>query len=153
MYQGRCYAKIGDFDEALLRYDVLLANPNQPDAFLQLKKKVLTLAVDCWMAEGRNQHIKAITEITVVLSAVTRFQQKEPEWLYLRLVLAKAYKAQFDEWDKKKNPSDVKKKLAKQALEEARKLAIFVGEHPSEYRRAAQELRRLLFNEKPADAR
>ena len=149
MYQGRCYAKIGKFDEALLCYDDLLANPKEPDAFLQLKKKILTLAVDCWMAEGRNQHTKAIHKITDVLTSLNELQQREPEWLYLRFSLAKAWKARFDDLTEKKNTTAETTAKAKRALEEARKHIDFVSRHPSEYRLEAKRLRISISDEKP----
>jgi len=149
MYQGRCYAKIGRFDEALLCYDDLLANPKEPDAFLQLKKKVLTLAVDCWMAEGRNQHTKAIHKITDVLTSLNELQQREPEWLCLRFSLAKAWKARFDDLTEKKNATAETTAKAKLALEEARKHIDFVSRHPSEYRLDAERLRISISDEKP----
>ncbi len=108
MYQGRCHQKAKDFKEALTFYNDLLEQPDEPDAFRAVKTKTLLLAMDCWLDPSQKKYVEAITQGSGWLDKARPNETNDPEWLALRLLVAKAYKQHaesLDKADKKRDDS------------------------------------------------
>jgi tetratricopeptide (TPR) repeat protein len=108
MYQGRCYQKMKDFKEALSYYSDLLEQPDQPDAFRAVKTKTLLLAMDCWLDPAQKKFVEAITQGSSWLDKARPNETTDPEWLTLRLLVAKAHKLHaesLEDKDKQKGDS------------------------------------------------
>ncbi len=133
MYQGRCYQKMRDFKEALSYYVELLDNPDSPDAFRDLKTKVYLLAMDCWLDKSQNLYAKAIEEGSAWISKARPNEMRDPEWLTLRLALARAYIAHAESL-KEGDPQK------RRSLKEASILARYVIRFPGQTQKPAQSL-------------
>ncbi len=91
LYQGRVNQKLGKRRDALGFYVELLDQPDSPDAFRILKTKTLRLAVDCWLHESQNKYMEAIRRCSEWLQQARPEDEQNPDWLYLRLSLARAH--------------------------------------------------------------
>ena len=135
MYQGRCNQKLGKFRDALGFYAELLAQPDSPEEFRVLKTKTMKLAMECWLDPSEKKYVEAIKRGTEWVDKARPTEDREPDWLYLRLMLAKAYKMEAEApagAGAERNPARSKG--------EARKLAQFVAKFTSEYQEPAQQL-------------
>lgn len=137
MYQGRCHQKVGADKESLSYLTELLEEPDSADEVRNLKTKSLVLAVKSW-AEPKDPKEKKLAEAiakgTAWLEKVRPNETREPDWLELRLNLARAMKAYGDE----KKATDVK--LSNSNYAEARKLALFVSKLPGDTQKEAKDL-------------
>ncbi len=134
MYQGRCHQKVGDDKEALSYFVELLEEPDAADEVRVLKTKVLVLAVKSWSAASQKKYPEAIAKGTAWLEKIRPNEGRDPDWLELRLHVAKAMKAYAGE---------LQAKDAKQAtgqIAEARKQANIVAKIPSELQKDAKQL-------------
>ena len=85
----------------------------------------------------RKEHAEAIQRCAAWVAKARPTEDGDPEWLALRLLLAKAYLAYAGE----NRGADAKQaRTAGQASNEARRLAQAVAKFPSEYQSEAQEL-------------
>ena len=98
MYQARCLQKLRKHQEAVILFDELAKNPDEPDALHAFKVKVVALASDSWMEE--KQHQTVIDSIRPLLDHATDLEEKTPEFLELRIKLALAAKALAEEQKK-----------------------------------------------------
>ena len=85
--------------------------------------------------------MEAIRRCSDWLSRARMKESRDPDWLLLRLNLARAYKMQADDVEKR-TPRDVR--TINQSLSEARKLAETVAKYESPHQQAARELVALL---------
>lgn len=136
MYQGRCMQKLKKFKDALGYLGEVLDQPDSPDEFRTLKTKALKYAMECWLDPSERKYVEAIKRGTDWTDKSRPKEDRDPEWLVLRLYLAKARVMQADEL-KKANPND---KSINSALSEARKLATYVARFPSDYQKEAQAM-------------
>lgn len=91
LYQARCLIKLDQHKQA---YDLLVEifeQVNSP-SFRQFKKMALLLAVQCWAADSDNPNVpfQAIEQLEPILATVAE-TDRDPDWITLRLELAKAY--------------------------------------------------------------
>ncbi len=141
MYQGRCYTKLKNYTEALSYFNDLLDQPDDHPAFRELKLKVLTLAVDCWLTGGEtNYYNEAILKIEPYLGRLNTEEARSDDWLFLRLALARAYKLAMDDLQKKPNPSADEKKLIAEYKRKGGDHATFVSRQQSDYKEPARKL-------------
>jgi tetratricopeptide (TPR) repeat protein len=126
--EARALVKLGDFDKALKYVDDDVIN--QADINPPLVRKLITkgflLAMDCWLLESRKEYPRAITRTTPWLSQIRPAEDNDPDWVTLKLQLAKANRAYADELQAK-DPRDPQIKAAR---DEARKLAREVSRAP-----------------------
>ncbi len=141
-YQARCLAKLGDYDQAL-KYltDDLLSETDTRPAPRQLKTESLLLAMDAWMQESKKDYASVISQATAWLDTQRPAEEENPDWILLRLKLARAHKLYADQLAEK-DPRDDQIKVSREA---ARKLARAVSRMPSDY----QEEGRMLLAEIP----
>jgi hypothetical protein len=133
MYQGRCNQKLGKFRDALGYYSELLDQPDSPEPFRRLKTLTLKLAMECWLEETK--FMEAIKRGSAWILKSRPTEDREPDWLYLRYMLAKAYQLQaLDARARGKTTEE------KRSRSDARKLAQFVSKYKSDYQRNAQQL-------------
>jgi tetratricopeptide (TPR) repeat protein len=136
MYQGRCHSKMGKWKDALSFYEELLEQPDEPDAFRELKTKTLLLAVECWLALDPPLYAEAVKRLDPWLKNVRPNEAKTPEWLELRLALARSQWAVSQAaLEKKANDPE-----AKRLEREARSNAQFVTRVTGDWQQEAREL-------------
>lgn len=95
MYQARCQQKLGKHQEAVVLFDELMKNPDEPDVLRTFKLKVVALAVDSWMEE--KQYQKILDSVRPLLDSAKDSEEKAPEFLELRVKMALAAKALAEE--------------------------------------------------------
>jgi len=95
MYQARCQQKLGKHQEAVVLFDELMKNPDEPDVLRTFKLKVVALAVDSWMEE--KQYQKILDSVRPLLDSAKDSEEKTPEFLELRVKMALAAKALAEE--------------------------------------------------------
>ena len=135
LYQGRCNQKIGKLRDALGFYAELLAQPDSPEEFRVLKTKTMKLAMECWLDPSEKKYVEAIKRGSEWVDKARPTEDREADWLYLRLMLARAYQMESEapsEQGGERNPARSKG--------EARKLAQFVAKFTSEYQESAQQM-------------
>jgi len=133
MYQGRCSQKLGNYKDALSYFGELLDQPDNPEEFRTLKTKTLLLAKDCWRDSKLNA--EAVNKLGPWVDSARPNESKEPDWLDLRLGLAKAQWA-FAQDLKGTNPKDAQ---IKRFESDARKNAQFVSRIPGDWQQPARQ--------------
>lgn len=134
MYQGRCNQRLGRLRDALGYYGELLDQPDEPDAFRTLKTKTLRLAMECWLDGSQRKYSEAIKQGSRWIDLSRPHEDRETDWLAIRLSLAQAYKMQADDADEED------KRLISKSIAEARTHAEFVAKERSEFQEAARLL-------------
>jgi len=135
MYQGRANQKIGKLKDALGYYSELLDQPDEPKEFRDLKTKTLRLAMDGWLAQ--QQYVEAIKWASDWVRKSGPADDVDPDWLAIRLALARAYKMQADQTD---GSNQEGKRTIAQSLDEARQQAQFVAAKRSEFQDEARQM-------------
>ena len=108
-------------------------------ASVPLKTEALQLALECWLDPSLKNYSEAIQRGSAWLGTVRDAEEREPEWLGLRLLLAKAYLAQSQELAATGETSK-EARAAEQARSEARQLAVFVSKHAGPHQAEAQDI-------------
>lgn len=136
-YQARCLTKLGDEETALeyLTKDLFPQIDDRPAA-RQLKTKAMLLAMECWMDESRADYAKVIGQGQPWLKTIRPAEEEQPNWLLLRLQLARAYKRYAEQLSEKKPRDD----RIKSSRDSARQLARTVARLSSSYQQEAREL-------------
>ncbi len=146
LYEARCLAKLGDYEQALkyVTDDLLSQLPDdqlsQPEALSStrlLKTEALLLAIDAWMQPSKRDYAQVIAQATSWLDRQRPDEEESPEWIQLQLKLAQTHTLRAGELFAQ-NPRDGQIKDSREA---ARKLARVVSRIPSPYQ---DEARRLL---------
>lgn len=141
MYEGRCHFKLKDYKTAISYFAELLEQPNSPEAFRTLKLKTLMLAAECWLnAQDANLYNEAILKIGPFVDLANPVEQREPDWLFLRMSLAKANWLSYQELAKKPNLSADDRKQMNVAKANAIKDARFVSKEKSDFKEEALTL-------------
>lgn len=96
-YQGRVQQDLGNLKEALTFYEELVAEMNQPDAFRNVAAKATSSAIECWIDPSLKQYDTAIETGEKWMAAARPADNGNPDWLALRLMLARAYQAKAAE--------------------------------------------------------
>ncbi|MDA1056048.1 MAG: hypothetical protein O3C40_37180 [Planctomycetota bacterium] len=134
LYQGRANQRIGKLQDALGYYSELLDQPDEPEAFRLLKTKTLRLAMDGWLHPSEKKYVEAIKRGADWVKKSRPTDDRDPDWLAIRLSLAKAYKMQADEAE----TGDTR--TISQSTSEAKKQANFVANKSSEFQEEARQL-------------
>lgn len=135
MYQGRCNQKMKKFRDALGYFSELLDQPDEPEPFRILKTKVLKLAMECWLDPSEKKFVEAIKRGDAWIAKSRPTEDREPDWLYLRYMLARAYQMQSVDAKVRGDAA-----AEKNSRSDARKLAQFVSKFTSDYQKDAQQL-------------
>jgi tetratricopeptide (TPR) repeat protein len=135
MNQARVLIKLGDREKALqhLNEDVISQTDNSPQV-RTLKTRGLLLAMDCWMHDSRKEYAAAIAPAKTWLNDIRPAEENDPDWLLLKLRLAKANRAQADLLQ----ANDPRDPLIKVARDDARRLARAVAKVPGDYQEEAR---------------
>lgn len=134
MYQGRANQKLAKLQDALGFYSELLDQPDEPIEFRNLKTKTLRLALEGWLHPSEKKYLEAVKRAAEWVKKSRPTDDRNTDWLAIRLSLAKAYKMQADEAE----PAD--KRTINQSLKEARRQAQFVASKSSEFQDEAKQL-------------
>jgi hypothetical protein len=137
MFQGRVNQKLDKFRDALGFYVELLDQPDSPEEFRILKTKTLRLAMDCWLDPSQKKYFEAIRRGAEWTMKARPAEERDPDWLYIRLGVARAYLMQAEAAANEKPPNG---RLVTRSRNESRKHAQAVAQHESEFRRDAQQL-------------
>lgn len=137
MYQGRCNQRLGKLRDALGYYGELLEQPNESDGMFILKTKTLRLAMECWLAPSQRKYVETIKRGAEWLAMAPANQDRQADWLSIRLSLAKAYKMQAEAAQKQQPPVV---RLARESVTEAKTHAKFVATEPGPFQEEAQAL-------------
>ncbi len=119
----------------LLRIAGLLDQPDEPEAFRDLKTRTMKLAMECWLHDSEKKFVEAIKRGEAWIKKSRPTEDREPDWLYLRYMLAKAYQMQATDAKVRGDAA-----VENRARGEARKLAQFVAKFTSDYQKDAQQL-------------
>jgi hypothetical protein len=133
MYQGRCSQKLGKHKDALSYFGELLEQPDNPEEFRTLKTKTLLLAKDSWRADKLNA--EAVKRLGAWLDGARPNETREPDWLELRLGLARAQWALAQDL-RTANPKDPQ---IRRSESEARKNAQFVSRTTGDLQQEARQ--------------
>ena len=111
LYQARCYQKLGKHKEAIGYFTELLANPDSPDAFHNLRVKTIELALDSWLAE--KMYKEALDKGYPLVNEARANEDKTPEFMEMRIKLSETMKLRVAELRKEKQPNtnEIKKLL------------------------------------------
>lgn len=136
MYQGRCQQKMGKLKEALSFYGELLDQPDTPEEFRTLKLRTLQLAAEAWLASEPPLVQEAVKFLQPWIEKARPTEERQAEWLELRLALAEAQwgVAQISKKAKATDPQ------VKRLETEARRHALFVSRQPGDLQVKAREL-------------
>ncbi|MFV1963933.1 MAG: hypothetical protein ACC628_00810 [Pirellulaceae bacterium] len=137
MYQGRANQKMGKHKDAIGYFAELLEQPDSPEEFRSLKIKTMRLAMASWLASSEKKYAEAIRRGAPWIAKARPTEDRDLDWLALRMALAKAYKMQADATEKS-DPKDAR--TINKALTESRRLAQFVAKHTSEFQQEARNL-------------
>ena len=130
-YLGRVQQDLGNPKEALTYYEELVTEMNQPAAFRNVAAKATSSAIECWIDPALKQYDTAIETGEKWMAAARPADNNNPEWLALRLMLARAYQAKAAET----SADDANSLLAS-----ARKLGQLVSRFPGPTQREARRL-------------
>ncbi len=134
LYQGRANQRVGKLQDALGYYSELLDQPDEPEEFRTLKTKTLRLAMTGWLDPSEKKYVEAIKRGSEWIKKSRPTDDRESDWLSIRMSLAKAYKMQADEAEEK----DTRTKSS--SISEAKKQANFVARTSSEFQDEARQL-------------
>lgn len=153
MWQARCYQDLGDTKRALTYYDELLAQPDEPEEFRELKRKTLRLAMMCWLDEKEKRYDRAIEAGTNWLRQARGGEDRTAEGLAIRWLVARAHERRSGEEGREAAQiSRDRNDAATHAAEVAR----FPGDHQKDARAMIARLRDRRQDDEPstfADAR
>lgn len=136
MYYGRCFQDQGNTKRALSIYGDLLAQPDQPEVFHELRSRTLALALKAWTSETERQFEVAAQKGDEWLKAAESGEQRTPEGLAIRYFTAVALERQIEAAEDKENPERPTRPLAVALLAHLERLA----DIPSEHQQAAKEM-------------
>ncbi|MGM0488847.1 MAG: hypothetical protein ACQESR_19075 [Planctomycetota bacterium] len=135
LYQARCATKLGDDDSALryLTEDLLTLTDNSPAA-RELKTEAMLLAMDFWMDDSRKDYATVIDQGQEWLDTIRPGEREKPDWIRLRLKLARAYKRYADQLAAESPRDDRIKSSRESARQLARAISRLSGSHQEEAR-------------------
>lgn len=136
LYQAECELALGDPKKAstTITNDLMILGDQPPD-IRTLKLKSVKLLAKCWAAEQPPKYEQIIKVCGDWYNAqqLRVTEDRDPEWIELKLQLAKAYQGVAPKLEKKEDKSE--------ALKQAVKLVVDAGKYPSPYQKEALELR------------
>ena len=131
MWEGRCYKELGDYKKALLIFEELLAQNDEPIAFRQLKNKALVLFLKTSLLSGAEQYKPAADSFNEWEKSSRPNEQSSNDGLAIKYLAGEAlleYARQMQDADSKRQDSIAK----------ARELFQFVSRFPGDYQRSAK---------------
>ena len=134
IYQGRCIFKLGRPKDASAIYNELLANPDTPDEFRTVKRRVMPLAVESWFEQ--QLYLEIVNKAIPIIDDSRPGEDKTDDIMGMRLTVAKACKAYAEDL-RKSNPPDPQAKLM---LAEGRKQVTFVARNEGTFQEVARKL-------------
>ncbi len=134
LYQGRANQRVGKLQDALGYYSELLDQPDEPEAFRTLKTKTLRLAMDGWLHPSEKKYVEAVKRGSDWVKKSRPTDDRDADWLAIRLSLAKAYKMQSEGAEK----GDTRG--ISNAVSEAKRQANFVASRTGEFQEEARQL-------------
>ncbi len=132
MYQARCLQEMGDYQRALGIYGELLAQPDSPEAFRQLKSKVLRLALEIWTSDEQKKYEHAAQQGQLWIEKSRGGEQNTAEGLAITYFTATALNQQLEADPNAKNARALTSDIVKQAK--------IVAETPGEFQKKGKEL-------------
>ncbi len=127
-YAARCKYKLNEPTEALSLLQRIFSLPNN-STLLNLKRKALVLAADCWAKTKPYPFDEVIANLEPISSKLTRRDQRNPDWQRVQVELARAYYEKSVDLNQT-NPSDGRiKKFARDASKLIKSVARVPGTH------------------------
>lgn len=147
--QARVWKKLGDIEQALVcvTEDVLNQEDESPPV-RRLKTRALLLAIDCWMDESRRELRQVIERGEPWLKTMRPAEDRDPDWVLLRLQVAKAHRALAEQWRER----DARDPGIRASRDAARNWAREVSRIPGEYQDEARQLLAALPGSAPPPA-
>ena len=134
-YRGRIQQDLGNLREALAFYEEHVTEMNQPDAFRNVAAKATANALQCWIDPQLKQYDRAIEVGEQWIAAARPGDNSNPDWLALRMMIARAYRAKAEQADGTATTG-----LLAKARQTAQFVARFSGPTRSEARKFLAEL-------------
>lgn len=138
MWQARSLRELGELKNALLYLDEVLAQPDSPEEFHELRGKALGLALECWIDETIQEYTRAIDEARAWLKNARGREDRSVDGLHIRWMLAQALELRANS---KPKEGEEGRPAPKNDLRGAVKEAGEVARIPGDHRREAQEMR------------
>ncbi|MFI4876808.1 MAG: hypothetical protein ACIALR_15765, partial [Blastopirellula sp. JB062] len=143
LYQAECELALGDTKKAIttIQNDLMILGDQPPDIRL-LKLKSVKLLTRCWLQESdppKHAQIIKICGKWYDDQQLRNAEDRDPEWIELKMMLAKTYHGVAPTLEKKGEKAE--------ALKRALKLAVEAGRYPSPYQKNALALRTELQGE------
>ncbi|MEW4562225.1 hypothetical protein AB1K70_06845 [Bremerella sp. JC770] len=135
LYEAQAQQALGKTKEAIAIYvDDLMLLGDQPEQFRQVKLKAAIGLAEIWMKQ--DEQAKVLKDIAPWLAdqQLRANQERDEDWLNIKLIVAKAYKKDAD-------GRDNKDKQRGENRREALKLAVDVAKYPSEFQKEALQIR------------
>ncbi|MCC9604934.1 hypothetical protein LOC68_25500 [Blastopirellula sp. JC732] len=136
LYQAECELALGDTKKATttLQNDLMILG-DQPQDFRLLKLKSVKLLAKCWDAEKppKYEQIVKVCGEWYDAQQLRVSEDRDPEWIELKLQLARAYQGVAPKLEKKEDKAE--------ALKRAVKLVVDASKYPGPYQKDALALR------------
>lgn len=133
--QGQCYQELGELDQALTAYVDIMEAEDRPE-IRALKTKAMKAAIQCWMHESQGKYEAAIERGSEWVKSARPNEQRDPQWMALRLALARSLIAGADA-RKATKPNDP---FIKRYRSDARAQAKLVARYPGPLQKEARQL-------------
>lgn len=130
LYEGRAYQAVGDLDKAIGCFEDLVIQPDGPPEFRLLITQAWTGLAECLLAQEKYDEL--IQRCTSWIRGSTDDELRRPEWLAVRLLIARGKKLKAGTLDE---GSPARNKLRREARDEFR----LIARQPSPLRRDAQQ--------------
>ena len=134
-YRGQIQQDLGNLKEALVFYEDHIGAMNEPSAFRNVAAKATTNAIQCWIHPRLKRYEKAIEVGERWIKAAQPADNSNPEWLALRMMVARAYLAAAESESGSEADS-----LRTQARKTAQFVARFYGPNQAIARRFVADL-------------
>lgn len=132
VFQADAYLKLGKYSDAIAAAKEVL---DQEDEQLRaIKIQALAVAAQCWNHESVKQYDETINQVGAMLDTARPAEEREPEFLRMKLALAKALKARAEASANPKS-SDTQKDLRR-----AKTLSFQVSNVVGDLQKEAREL-------------
>lgn len=150
MWQARCYQELGDLKRALLYLEEVLAQPDDPQEFRELKRKALRLALLCWMDEEQKKYDVVIDRATGWLQQARGNEDLTAEGLAIRWLLAQTYELRAKQLEAEAENKAQSERDLRNAVKEATEVARQPGDHQQEAKALVARLKNVDADTEPA---
>ena len=94
LYEGRCYEELGNSANALEAYNNVIVESEGEGAFRLVKTQALLRAIPLWLA--KKDYSTAVDKSVAWVKSAHADEQRDPDWVALRLLAAKSLFALAD---------------------------------------------------------